>query len=72
VGLFTLLSDLKENPFVLIQRFLKHPLVKTKLKGVKPRYYSVRNLNSCKNGVDKTCADGIMAVGDAAGFTCVA
>ncbi|MCW7076483.1 MAG: NAD(P)/FAD-dependent oxidoreductase [Candidatus Syntrophoarchaeum sp.] len=71
VGLFTLLSDLKENPFVLMQRFLEHPLVKTKLKGAKPRYYSVRNLNSCKNGVDKTCADGIMAVGDAAGFTCV-
>ena len=70
VGWWGLLSDIKENVFSLMQKFLEHPLVKTKLKGAKPRYYSVRNLALCQHGVKKTCADGIMAVGDAAGFTC--
>lgn len=70
VGWWGLLSDLKENMFVLMQKFLEHPLVKTKLKGAKPRYYSVRNLNICQYGVERTSADGIMAVGDAAGFSC--
>ncbi|MHC1582748.1 MAG: FAD-dependent monooxygenase [Candidatus Syntropharchaeia archaeon] len=71
IGWYGLLSDLKENPTALLWNFMKHPLVKTKLKGGEPRYFMARNIPISEGGMEKTYGDGVMVVGDAAGFACI-
>lgn len=73
VGVVTKLASLADSgirPEELLDRFKQHPMIRPLIKDAQPREYSAHLIpESSRHKNTSDCRDGLLVVGDAAGFT---